>query len=164
MIVVRPFRPGDARDVDAVASAVVDASAYHVALEPERYELLEHATVAERYRSGRQHPADVRDAERATLVAEVDEVVVGVVDVRVVRPEGSHRPDLYGYVAELSVAERARGRGAGAALLRAAEDWARQRGCRYTVLDYNAHNDAAARFYRERMGYRPAGVIVIREL
>lgn len=97
-------------------------------------------------------------------MAEVDEVVVGVVDVRVVRPEGSHRPDLYGYVAELAVAERARRRGAGAALLRAAEDWARERGCRYTVLDYNAHNDDAARFYRERMGYRPAGVIMIREL
>jgi hypothetical protein len=31
------------------------------------------------------------------------------------------------------------------------------------VIVLKAQNDEAARFYRERMGYRPAGVIVIRE-
>jgi hypothetical protein len=32
------------------------------------------------------------------------------------------------------------------------------------VLDYNAANTPAARFYRGRMGYRPAGAIVIKDL
>jgi hypothetical protein len=46
----------------------------------------------------------------------------------------------------------------------AAETWARERGCAYTVLDYNARNADAARFYRDRLGYWPAGEIVLKKL
>ena len=162
VIVVRPIDP--ARDADAVAAALVDSSIHHNSLEPERYEVLDPATVAEEYRRGRQHPTGTPPAERATFVAELDGRVVGVVDVRVAHPGGSHRPLRYGYVAEIAVAAHARRHGVGAELLRAAEAWARERGCTYAVLDYNAHNDDARRFYRERMGYRPAGEIVLKEL
>jgi GNAT superfamily N-acetyltransferase len=160
-ITVRALRPGDAADV---AQAIVDSSIHHVALEPERYAVLDAATVAARYASGVQHPRGVPADERASLVAEVDGRVVGVVDIHVARPEGAHRPERYGFIEELAVAAPARSRGAGAALLRAAEAWAREHDCAYTALDYNARNDGAARFYRDRMGYRPAGVIVIRDL
>lgn len=160
-ITVRPFEP---RDADAVAAALVDSSIHHVGLEPERYEALDPETVAARYRRGDQHPGDVVTAERATFVAELDGAVVGVVDVRVVRPEGAHRPYRYGYVPELAVAARARRRGVGARLLAAAEDWARRTDCAYTVLDYNVRNVDAARFYLEQQGYRPAGMIVVKDL
>lgn len=162
MIVVRPFEPE--RDADDVADALVDSSIHHTSLEPERYEVLVRATVAEDYRRGRQHPTGTPPAERATLVAELDGHVVGVVDVRVAHPGGSHRPLRYGYVAEIAVAAAARRHGVGAELLRSAEAWARERGCTYAVLDYNARNDDARRFYRDRMGYRPAGEIVLKEL
>ena len=162
MIVIRPIEPE--RDADAVAEALVDSSIHHNSLEPERYAVLDPATVAEDYRRGRQHPSGTPPAERAPLVAELDGRVVGVVDVRVAHPGGSHRPLWYGYVAEIAVAATARRRGVGAELLRAAEAWAREHSCTYAVLDFNTHNDDARRFYRDRMGYRPAGEIVLKEL
>lgn len=162
MISIRPFDPE--RDAEAVAEAMVDSSIHHAGLEPDRYEALDPVIVADEYRAGRQHPSGTPADERATLVGELDGRVVGFVDVRVARPAGSHRPLQYGYIAELAVAAPARRRGVGAALARAAEDWARTRGCVYAVLDFNARNHDARRFYREQLGYRPAGEIVIREL
>ena len=103
--------------------------------------------VAEDYRHGRQHPSGTRPGEAVTLVAELDGRVVCVVDVRIARPGGAHRPLRYGYVAELAVAEASRRRGVGAALLRAAEDWSRANGCAYAVLDYNARNLDARRYW-----------------
>lgn len=162
MIVIRQMDPE--RDADAVAAALVDSSIHHNSLEPERYEVLDAGTVANDYRRGRQHPIGTPPTGRATLVAELDGRLVGVVDVRIAHPGGSHRPLRYGYIAEIAVAANARRRGVGAELIRAAEAWARERGCVYTVLDYNTHNDDARRFYRDRMGYRAAGEIVIKEL
>lgn len=160
-IVVRPFRADDA---DAVAQAIVDSSLHHVSLEPKRYEVLDGTAVAAMYSAGRQHPPGVPANERATLVAELDGSVVGVVDAHVVVPEGAHRRYRYGLLAEVAVTARARRRGVGEALVRAAEAWARERGCQYTVLDYNARNDDAGRFYRERLGYQSAGMIVVKDL
>jgi GNAT superfamily N-acetyltransferase len=160
-ITIRPFASDDAL---AVAAALVDSSIHHTALEPERYEPLDADVVAQVYRAGRQHPGDKPPDERATLVAELNGEVVGVLDVHVVYPGGSHRKDRYGYIAEVAVRAPLRRRGVGAALLRAAEEWARRAGCAWTVLDYNARNIDAGRFYAERMGYRPAGVIVVKDL
>jgi GNAT superfamily N-acetyltransferase len=158
------IRPFEREDADGVAAALVDSAIHHEALEPERYEPLDHSTVAKRYRSGEHHPADLAAEDRTTLVAELDGEVVGMIDIRVTVPGGSHRKLRYGYVAELAVRAAFRRRGIGALLLEAAEDWARRARCTYTVLDYNARNLDAGRFYNERMGYRPAGTIVVKDL
>jgi len=162
MIAVRPIDP--ARDADAIADAIVDSSRHHTALEPERYDVLDAQIVADDYRNGRQHPAGTPPGERTSLVAELDGRVVGVVDVRIAHPGGAHRPLRYGYIAEVAVVETARGRGVGSALVTAAEAWARDAGCAWAVLDYNARNADAGRFYRDRLGYRSAGEIVVKEL
>lgn len=162
MIAVRPFDP--ARDADAAAEALVDSSIHHTSLEPERYVVLDRDTVADDYRRGRQHPASTPPDERGTLVAELDGEVVGVLDVRVAHPGGSHRPLRYGYIAEVAVAAAARSQGVGTQLILAAEAWAREQGCAYSVLDFNVQNDDARRLYRDRLGYRPAGEIVVKEL
>jgi aminoglycoside 6'-N-acetyltransferase I len=161
MIDVRPFETVDA---DAVAVAIVDSSTHHTALEPDRYRVLDPTRVAAVYRAGLQHPAGQPADEAATFVAELDGRVVGMVDIHVARPAGAHQPRTYGYIPELAVAADARRRGVGAALMAAAEDWARARGCAHTVLDYNARNADAGRFYRDRLGYRSAGEIVIKDL
>ena len=161
MIEVRPFESADA---EAVAVAIVDSSIQHTALEPDRYRVLDPASVAAAYRAGLQHPAGQAADEAATLVAALDGRVVAVLDIHVARPAGAHQPRLYGYVSELAVAADARRHGVGAALMTAAEDWARRHGCGWTVLDYNAHNVDAERFYVDRLGYRPAGQIVIKDL
>jgi GNAT superfamily N-acetyltransferase len=162
MIEVRPFDA--ATDADAVAQALVDSSIWHTGLEPERYRVLDAATLADDYRHGRQHSPAARPDEQATLVAELDGTVVGVADLRVVHPGGPHLPLRYGEIVELAVAAHARRHGVGAALVEAAETWARKRDCACTVLDYNTRNVDAGRFYRERLGYRSAGEIVVKKL
>lgn len=162
MIEIRPFDP--TTDADAVAQAIVDNSIWHVGLEPERYRVLDPAAVATDYRHGRQHRPGGRPDEQATLVAELDGQVVGVANLRVVYPGEAHQPLRYGEIAELAVSAHARRQGVGSALVAAAEAWARERDCTYTVLDYNARNVDAGRLYRDRLGYRPAGEIVLKKL
>ena len=61
--------------------------------------------------------------------------------------------DAHGHIGMIAVTEAAEGRGVGAALMRAAEDWARAQ--RYPTLTLNVfeHNGRARRMY-ERFGYR----------
>ena len=91
--------------------------------------------------------------ERVLLVAEDADGIVGTVQVVLAQPENQpHRAD----VAKMLVHRRARRRGAGAALMRAAEAEALREGKTLLVLDTG--DDTAARLYA-RMGWRPAGTI-----
>jgi len=61
--------------------------------------------------------------------------------------------DRHGHVGMIAVTEAAEGRGAGAALMRAAEDWARARG--YPMLTLNVfEGNRRARDVYERFGYQ----------
>jgi GNAT superfamily N-acetyltransferase len=91
--------------------------------------------------------------ERVLLVAEDAEGILGTVQVILDQPENQpHRAD----VAKMLVHRRARRRGAGAALMRAAEAEALREGKTLLVLD--TADDTAARLYA-RMGWLPAGTI-----
>ena len=91
--------------------------------------------------------------ERVLLVAEDAQGIVGTVQVILDQPENQpHRAD----VAKMLVHRRARRQGAGAALMRAAEDAARQAGKTLLVLDTG--DATAARLY-ERLGWQAAGAI-----
>jgi ribosomal protein S18 acetylase RimI-like enzyme len=71
----------------------------------------------------------------------------------------SLRPDDF-YLSHIAVLPAHRGRGAGAALLGAAEDRARRLEGRRLVLDVEEHNTGARAFYG-RMGYRQASTVRI---
>jgi GNAT superfamily N-acetyltransferase len=91
--------------------------------------------------------------ERALLVAEDAEGIVGTVQLVLDLPENQpHRADL----SKMLVHRRARRRGAGAALLRGAEDVARSTGRSLLVLD-TASADAE-RLY-ERGGWQRVGTV-----
>jgi ribosomal protein S18 acetylase RimI-like enzyme len=93
--------------------------------------------------------------ERIVLVAEdVDDgTIVGTVQVLLSAPENQpHR----GEIAKLQVVGRARRRGIAEALMRAAEDAAREAGKALLVLD--TASDTAARLY-DRLGWQRIGVI-----
>ena len=91
--------------------------------------------------------------ERVLLVAEDAQGIVGTVQVILDQPENQpHRAD----VAKMLVHRRSRRQGAGAALMRAAEDAALQAGKTLLVLD--TADATAARLYA-RLGWQPAGTI-----
>jgi len=96
----------------------------------------------------------VTTGSRAVLVAEDELGVCGTVQLVLQQPENQpHRADL----AKLLVHRRARQRGVGAALVRAAEDTALGCGKTLLVLDAVTHGDAA-RLY-ERLGWQRVGDI-----
>lgn len=100
----------------------------------------------------RKVAAGVAAGERAVLVAEDAAGVVGTVQLVFDLPENQpHRADL----AKMLVHRRGRRRGLGAALMRAAEETARECGKTLLVLDAVTGGDAA-RLY-ERLGWAKVG-------
>ena len=96
---------------------------------------------------------DVETGARALLVAEDSTGIIGSVQVILAQPENQpHRAD----VAKMLVLRRARGRGIGAALMRGAEQAARDAGKSLLVLD--TANPQAARLYA-RLGWGPVGTV-----
>lgn len=84
--------------------------------------------------------AGVAAGERALLVAEDERGVCGTVQLVLAQPDNQpHRADL----SKMLVHRRARRRGLGAALMRGAEDLARQCGKSLLVLDAVTDGDAA---------------------
>jgi GNAT superfamily N-acetyltransferase len=89
------------------------------------------------------------DAHRAVLVACLDDVVVGWIDLSVEYHLQSEPAALIG---GLVVAEAARGRGIGRQLCKAAEEWARAQGVARLRVRSNAIRERAHAFYL-RDGY-----------
>ncbi len=74
-----------------------------------------------------------------------------------------HTGERHGHVSDVVVVAAAEGRGVGAALMAAAEDWARARGFRLLTLHVFGGN-ARARALYERLGYRLDVVKMIKTL
>jgi GNAT superfamily N-acetyltransferase len=102
----------------------------------------------------RRVAAGVASGERALLVAEDAAGMAGTVQLILDQPDNQpHRADL----AKMLVHRRARRRGLGAALMRAAETLARECGKSLLVLDTVTGSDAE-RLYA-RLGWQRVGVI-----
>src|SRR6516165_12377781 len=102
----------------------------------------------------RRVAADVRSGKRILLVADDESGIAGTAQVALDMPENQpHRGDL----AKMLVHRRARNRGLGAELLRAAEDAARDAGRTLLVLD-TVPGSAGERLYR-RLGWHRVGEV-----
>jgi len=102
----------------------------------------------------RRIAADVATGARALLVAEDAQGIVGTVHLVLDQPDNQpHRADL----SKMLVHRRARRQGLGAALMRSAEDLARDCGKTLVVLDTATGSDAE-RLYT-RLGWTLVGVI-----
>ena len=96
---------------------------------------------------------DVENGACALLVAEDAGGIVGTVQVLLAQPENQpHRAEI----SKMLVHRRARRRGIGAALMRAAEDIARQ--CRKSLLVLDTSSGDAERLYA-RLGWTLVGII-----
>lgn len=101
----------------------------------------------------RQVAEGVARGERALLIAEDAEGIMGTVQLVLAQPDNQpHRADL----SKMLVHRRARCRGWGEALMRAAEQLGRDRGKTLLVLDTSS--DSAERLYA-RLGWHRAGAI-----
>jgi len=156
------IRPATPEDAEAIARVYTESAEHHALIDPERNHVPDRAAIAERYRSGQQHPED--SDETITLVAEDDGQVLGFLDARLLRPfDPMYRPTTYCFVADVAVTAAHRSHGIGEQLMRAAEQWAREQGADFVSLEYHTENPRAAAFY-ERLGYRPASVVAIKRL
>ena len=126
---IRPARPGDAAELARLSTQLGYPMSAPVAA----------AQLAEV--TGRE--------DHALLVAEAPDGLAGWIQVSVSRifetPSAAE-------IAGLIVDEARRGAGVGPRLLRAAEDWARSRGCRAVRVRSNVVRQRAHAFY-EREGY-----------
>jgi len=108
-----------------------------------------------------QFAGHIRQIANVTLVAELNRDVVGVIDMEYHQRLGDHRPQAR--VHDLVVTERTRGSGVGRALLRRAEDLARNRGCFRMALVTAAWRRDSIAFY-ERAGWRNFGEWFVKQL
>lgn len=158
-VTVRRAAPGDGA---GVARAWVSAGAYHAELDPEHFQRPIANGLAEdwdrRFESADDHALD--------LVAELDGAVIGWLHARVEPPVANAAEQ---FVRELAMTRLAvdavvvdRGhwrRGAGSALLLAAEAWGRERGAQVARLDTYARSPVSVPFYETGMGYERRSIL-----
>lgn len=113
------------------------------------------AQVLARLRRVQDNP-DIR-----ALVAVQGDRVTGMIGIMVF--PAFHRDGLHGYITALVVDEAARGGGAGAALLGAAETWFAERGVTKVNLTTALYREQAHGFY-ERRGYEFNGRRYVKSL
>jgi len=148
---VRPYAPTDREPLLALAPRLV------IGLAPWR----DPARMLAFMRQAIAEAADAAGPDAALLVAEDDQG--GPLGFVSVARDRDFTGDIQAYIGELAVTEDAEGKGAGRALMRAAEEWARDRGYQLVVLDTGAANARARAFYR-RLGYAEESVRLVKVL
>jgi GNAT superfamily N-acetyltransferase len=148
-IAIRRLDSVDASQIAGLADVLIDC------VEGDASASFMHPLAREKARAFWSLVADgVAAGERALLIAEDDDGIVGTVQLVFALPENQpHRADL----AKMLVHRRARRRGLGAALLQAAEHVARESGKTLLVLDTVTGSDAE-RLYARR-GWVRVGTI-----
>ncbi len=154
---VRPYHPGDRDFVLGLASRLTIGIAPWRDMEAMRAAM--HRFIAESAATAQASGAVTSSA--AMFVAE-DARATPLGFVTIAR-QVNFTGELQAYIGELAVCEAAEGAGAGWALLRAAEDWAREHGFSLVVLDTGAANTHARAFY-ERQGYGEESVRLVKAL
>jgi len=134
-VLIRPYRPQDRHEAMSLASRL------EIGVAPWRDPAAVRAAVAGWVRGS----LDSCAAENRQVFVAIDSSrVVGVVTVGQ-RQHFTGETDAY--VGELVVAEGMERRGVGTQLMRAAEEWGRQRGLKHLTLETGAANSRARAFY-----------------
>jgi GNAT superfamily N-acetyltransferase len=155
---IRTARP---EDVPALVQLRTANAERHAGLDPAGHRIPESAPVVRHFEellSG--PPGDI-----VVLVAEVDETVAGMAELVFRSMPPDHQILVPRLMAEVHtvVLERFMGRGAGSALVRAAEWHAAQHGVVALIAPILAPNTEAVGFY-SRAGFGPHGVILRKDL
>jgi aminoglycoside 6'-N-acetyltransferase len=143
------IRPATPQDEPALTALQRTSAIHHASIDPQRWRVPtpEDSAASRNYWHTRQ-PRD------QGLVADVDGVLVGMIELWLRRPSDTRGARIPKLDADLGivVAPDWRGQGVGTALMLAAEDWARSQGAERMILDLSSANTGALRLY-ERLGY-----------
>lgn len=154
-VLIRASRPGDG---EAYARLWRDVGSFFASINPHTFQVPAAEGLAEWFE---EMGAVSRDAEdRVSLVAEVDGVLVGALSATLHEPldnaERQVQTDFARWrvhVDSLGVMSTHRGCGVGSALMRAVEEWGRERGAEVILLETEANNPLSVPFYERRMGF-----------
>jgi GNAT superfamily N-acetyltransferase len=154
-VAVRATEPSDAA---RLAEIWLDTAAYYSGLDPGAFRVPTRAGV-DAITVGAVAEGSL------SLVAEIDGVVAGFLDAHVAPPVDDADAQFVRELVEtrvivdaLAVERRFWRRGAGGALLRAAEEWGRERGATLVCLDTYLHSPVSVPFYERHMGYERRSV------
>lgn len=157
-------RAAGSGDIDALCGLYEELHNFHARALPNRLEPLD---LAERgyVRLAANLLRVIESGGVSVLVASAAERVLGFAEIYLRREEpGAARGErVYGYLQNLFVSEPHRGRGAGEALLQAAQEWARGGGATGVHLDTWEFGEGPLGFY-ERAGYRTLRRTLARDL
>lgn len=152
-------RRAEVGEVDRLADLWAAMHAHHAPLAPEVAPV---RALEDSWRRRRAQYAEwLQSDDAALMVAQDGGALVGYAVVRV--GAGPATWDIGERVAELeslSVAERGRGRGVGAALVQAARAFARERGAQRLTVSVVHNNEGALGFYA-REGFGPFYVLLV---
>ena len=156
-IEIRPVRPGDG---PGCARVWREAGEYFVSLSPDIFQVPDDDGLADWFEG--LHDRYAGDRGQLRLVAVVADDIAGVLSASMYDPLDSElagrqlQADFSrrrGHVDALAVATRWRRSGVGTALMRRAEDWARQAGAEVITLETEISNPMSMPFYESRMGF-----------
>ena len=164
-IVIRPARAGDAHEL---ARNWIDTARHLVELDPNAFKVPSTDGLVEFVEELLERP---RSDDSVWLVAEADGRVIRDVSAHLERPDEAAAYQVVGYldnvrvhVDALGVAEAYRRRGVGTGLMRAVEQWARDRGAVYALLDTYATSPLSVPFYERGLGYRRRSIVFEKRL
>lgn len=171
-IAVREIRPGDG---EGCARAWTDAGRYYAAVVPEVIQEPDPDGLVEWFERA---ISENRGDDTLRLVATVGEGagggggrVVGMIEATVRWPHPDGRFQLQRdqsrtrlVINALAVTDDYRRQGVGTALMRAAEEWGRDKGAVVALTDTNLRSSLSVPFYEDRMGYLRQAVILRKTL
>jgi GNAT superfamily N-acetyltransferase len=152
-IVVRPPRPEDAAPL---AEIWIDHAEYYTAMDSDSFRVPARKGLAEWLEEQIREPLG---DDELSLVAEVEDLIVGFAEAKIVEPMEDADRQLVVEVGQRRLSINAFGvrpshwrRGIGSKLLAATEKWGQERGADVSCLDTYARSPVAVPFY-EKLGY-----------
>ena len=158
VITVRDAAPGDGA---GIVRCHEDSARYYVELAPELFRLPDEDGLVEFAEPKGSLPDDYLE-----IVAEIDGEIAGHLEAKLEPALESARFQIVSDVGEtrlfinaLATAERFKRRGVATGLVRAAEEWGRERGATSVFLDTWVNSPSSVPFWEERMGYDRRSII-----
>ncbi len=130
---------------------------YYAEMDPNAFQVPNEEGLADWFESFLGEPLK---ENQLSLVAELDGEVVGSLEASILKPDDTADRQMLRELGETRLFVNAMGvdrahwrSGVGSALMRAAEDWAKERGATRSGLDTYIDSPVSVPFYEERLGY-----------